>query len=160
MSEGTSRSYNNVYEHLVESDDDVLGLVAYALYKQHKRDWLVSLRRGRPDAPTSDQLDAFVQANLTVGQRERLRMAARSILDAYALAAVNAERPHIVHNAIQGRIEEAAKRVENAGAWWRQMPAGIISAFVYTLLLILLAFVLRYAGIDLLSVLANVGRGS
>lgn len=42
--------YNKAMEILLDGDDDLVGLVAYALYKQSKRDWIVSYRRqyGRP----------------------------------------------------------------------------------------------------------------
>lgn len=30
------RSYNFIYEQLVKSEDDLVGLVAYAIYKKHK----------------------------------------------------------------------------------------------------------------------------
>jgi hypothetical protein len=32
---------NRIFERLVVADDDVVGLVAYSVYKRHKRDWIV-----------------------------------------------------------------------------------------------------------------------
>jgi hypothetical protein len=34
-------SYNTVYEKLVLRDDDLVGLISYALYKQRKRAWMI-----------------------------------------------------------------------------------------------------------------------
>jgi hypothetical protein len=152
MSQADEPAYTRVYESLVEADDDVIGLVAYALYKQDKRDWIISWRERHGDQPGPQHLDAFVSGKLTPGQHDRYRTAARNILDAYALTAVEAERPLIERRAISDRIETAAKHIEGAGAWWRQIPAGVISALIYTIFLILIAAALRFAGIDLLAI--------
>jgi hypothetical protein len=149
--------YSKVYEHLVESDVDVIGLAAYALYKQDKRDWLVHWRQAQGTAPNPEHVRVFVSGSLTKGARERYREAARAILDAYALVAVETERPLIKEQAITERMEAAAGSVEASTRWHRQIPAGIAAALVYTALLILVAFALRYAGVDLLSVFERTG---
>src|SRR3546814_8689464 len=45
------REYNRIFEMLVTASDDLVGLVAYALYKRHKRDWLLALRSKREPTP-------------------------------------------------------------------------------------------------------------
>ena len=45
MTEAERKPYNTVYEKLVQRDDDLIGLIAYALYKQHRRDWLIAYRQ-------------------------------------------------------------------------------------------------------------------
>ena len=108
--------------------------------------------------PNPEQVQAFVTTVLTPGQQQRYRIAARTILDAFADASVTAARPEIVDEAVTERIESAARAVENAGAWYRQIPAGVISALVYTILLIAILFVLRYAGVDLETMFDQIGR--
>ena len=44
--------YNTVYERLVLRDDDLVGLIAYALYKQRKRAWVVDFQI--PEKPGSE----------------------------------------------------------------------------------------------------------
>lgn len=39
------RKYNFIYEKLVSSDDDLIGLVAYSIYKRHKIDLLMELKK-------------------------------------------------------------------------------------------------------------------
>lgn len=153
-----SRDYNRVYEHLVEAEDDVIGLVAYSIYKQDKRDFLIEWRERRGGSPTADQLDVFTAGVLTPGQQQRYRFTARNILDAYAKTVVEAERPLIQSLAITERIESAARAVEGSAHWYRQIPAGIASALIYTLLLIAILLVLRYAGVDLTDILEQIGQ--
>lgn len=59
--------------------------------------------------------------------------------------------PDIQRNAISTEITKSLK-------WYRQLPTGIFSAIAYSALLLGVAFILRFAGIDLLSILTAVGR--
>ena len=152
--------YNRAYEALVAEDDDVTGLIAYAIYKQDKRDFLVRWREQHGAPPSADEVKAFATTVLGPGQRQRYRVAARTILDAYASTVLDAEKPLIAREAVARRIEEAAERVETAAVWWRQIPTGVIAALLYTVLLICIVFALRFAGIDLLSVLQAVSAPS
>jgi hypothetical protein len=159
MSESDDRSYNRVYEALVRSDDDLVGLVAYSLYKQHKRDWLIKFRQVRGVDPDPDQLDAFLLGERLPEQVARYHQAAAEALVDYSQASLAAEEPRIREEAIGERIAAAAHRIEASGRWYRQIPAGIISALIYTVLLIAVLLVLRYAGVDLDSILDRVGEG-
>ncbi len=51
---------NAMFRLLVENEDDVTGLLAYGLYKQNKRDWLIAHQAGSGRAPTQAELDAFI----------------------------------------------------------------------------------------------------
>ena len=50
---------NGVFAHLVQGDDDIAGLVAYSIYKQHKLDWLRAFEsvQGRP--PNESELASY-----------------------------------------------------------------------------------------------------
>ena len=158
MTETDRPEHNRAYEALVSGDDDVIGLVAYSIYKRDKRDFLVHWREQHGVPPNPEQVQAFVTTVLTSGQQQRYRIAARTILDAFADASVAAARPEIVNQAVTDRVETAARTIEDAGVWYRQIPAGIISALIYTILLIAILFVLRYAGVDLESIFNQIGR--
>lgn len=142
-----------LYAHLVEGEDDVIGLVAYALYKRDKREFLANLQKQRGNPPTPDQLDAFTASVLTAGQRDRYRASARQVLDAYAGVAVEAERPTIVETAVSGRVERAARRIEATGRWWRLVLAAFAGAALFAAAVVGTYYGLGRAGIDLFSLL-------
>jgi hypothetical protein len=50
---GPAGSLNPIFASLVQAEDDTVGLLAYALYKQNKRDWLTSFfeEQGREATP-------------------------------------------------------------------------------------------------------------
>ncbi|MGL4727845.1 MAG: hypothetical protein ACRCWO_03725 [Bosea sp. (in: a-proteobacteria)] len=60
---------NPIFSQLVKSDEDVIGLVAYALYKQSKRDWMIAFGNAHKRAPNEAELRAFI-----VGERTDRRI--------------------------------------------------------------------------------------
>ncbi|MCW5718557.1 MAG: hypothetical protein KIS68_12080 [Bauldia sp.] len=124
------RPHSRVYDHLVEGEDDVIGLIAYALYKQDKRDWFISWKRSHDAEPTTDHVEAFVNGQMTTAQRERYRAGARQVLDSYAFVAVEAEKPLITQLAVAGRVETAVAKIERSRRWWRQLPGILIGGIV------------------------------
>lgn len=158
MRDSEAPRYNRVYENLVQSNDDLVGLVAYSLYKQHKRDWLISFEETHGSRPSNAELEAFLLGVLVPEQIAKYRQAAAEALVDYAQASVAAEEPRIREEAISQRVSGLAVSVERAAAWYRQVPAGIASALVYTLVLIAFLLVLRYAGVDLASIIDQIER--
>jgi hypothetical protein len=51
---------NPMYELLVQGENDVAGLLAYALYKQNKRDWLIGFQATNECSPTTAEVEAFI----------------------------------------------------------------------------------------------------
>jgi hypothetical protein len=155
------RQVSPVFEHLVEGDDDVIGLIAYALYKQDKRTWIVSWKQTHGGAePTDDQVEAFVKAQMTAAQRERYRAAGRQTIDAYSMVAVDYERPMITQQAVAGRVELAAARLEASRRWWRQIPAVLIGGLAAAAILLGLVAVLVAAGVDVAGYLGFARGGA
>jgi hypothetical protein len=110
-------NYNRVYEELVESNDDLVGLVAYSLYKQHKRDWLIKFANTRGSPPGNAELEAFLLGVLLPEQVAKYRQAAADALVDYAQASVAAEAPRIREEAISERVSSLATVIERAGSW-------------------------------------------
>ena len=51
---------NPIFELLVQNEHDVAGLLAYALYKQNKRDWLIAFQATNGRQPTEAEVSAFI----------------------------------------------------------------------------------------------------
>lgn len=141
-------AHSRAFEHLVASDDDLIGLIAYSLYKRDKRDFFVRWREQNGSLPQPDHLRAFATSVLTLGQEMRYRTAARDILDVYAQGVLEAERPLIERDAVTGRIEEAARRLEQAGRWNRQLPAVLVAAAIFAVLALGGIFFVRETGAE------------
>lgn len=134
-----SRDYNPIYEKLVdEADHELIGLVAYALYKRSKREWASNIRARDSRGPTPEQLDGFVET-WTSDRLEGLRIEARSVLTDFAGEVVDSERPHIVEDALRG-------------TFWGAVWPSVVAALIYTGGLISVAIILKFAGVDLIGI--------
>ena len=137
--------HNRAYEQLVSGDDDLIGLIAYSLYKKDKRDFYISWQEQHGSPPQDEHVRAFSATVLTLGQQLRYRTAARDMIDAYAKTVADAEKPLIEKGAVTERFEEAARKVEDSVRWHRQVPAGIVAGIVIAIALFAVVAVLNYA---------------
>ena len=149
---------NRAYEQLVSGDDDLIGLIAYALYKKDKRDFYIGWLEQHGSAPQSDHVKAFTASVLTLGQQLRYRTAARDMIDAYAKTVSDAEKPLIEKGAVTERFEQAARKVEDSIRWYRQIPAGIVAGLVFVVVLIAVVTVLGYAHVGPVSGLQGMSE--
>ena len=129
-------AHNPIFTKLVvDSDDKLLGMVAYGIYKTSKREWIqvFTEEQGRP--PTTAELTAYAGTwNATD--------AATSALAEFASGAIDEARPAILKDALKGDA-------------LRSVLLNMLSALLYTLGLIVVVVVLRKAGVDLLSISAS-----
>jgi hypothetical protein len=56
---------NAVFESLVTGDADIVGLVAYSIYKQNKHDWLVAFDKARGRGPNEAEMTAYILGEST-----------------------------------------------------------------------------------------------
>jgi hypothetical protein len=52
-------SLNSIFSELVQAEDDTVGLLGYALYKQNKRDWLIHFFKDQEREATGGELLAY-----------------------------------------------------------------------------------------------------
>ncbi|KRB86103.1 hypothetical protein ASE00_05015 [Sphingomonas sp. Root710] len=136
-------TYNRQFEHFVDNDPNkVRGYVAYGLYKESKRQWIqqqTAANGGTP--PTVAEVESHV-SSYTPALKDSLINSAESVLAAFADEAISAAKPGIV---------EATLRGSTANTIW----LGILTNTIYTLLLVALVLVLKFAGVDILGILGT-----
>lgn len=153
------RAYNDTFERLVDRSnpdvDDIRGMVAYSLYKLDKQQWACRLVDEQGRRPEQADLKGYMQTivdsrieGLLNQADERINNFARIILEsnkeAIEEAAVERARAGIEHAALKEKF-------------WSEVLAGLVAAAGYTTALIILAFVLKYFGIDLLHAYEKTG---
>ncbi|MBY5366361.1 hypothetical protein HFO91_04760 [Rhizobium leguminosarum] len=146
--DGSSRRQNGVsagdiaeavLEFYIEGEDDLIGLLAYALYERQKRDFVLSHRKRNAGRSPDDAELAAVNSNyLSTDLRNTLRDRASQILSSYAETYVEAMEPQIQLSAVNSDALRQVRNIEKAMkrrlGFWRQVRAG----FAVTLLLLLL----------------------
>ncbi len=51
---------NAVFGNLVKADTDIVGLVAYSIYKQNKHDWLIAFNKAKSREPQESELASYI----------------------------------------------------------------------------------------------------
>lgn len=135
--------YNPLFERFVKEnaslEERLRGYIAYAIYKQAKREWVSS----RPTRPGESELKAYVDT-WTPSRLDGLQQEAERILEAFGDAFVETARPGIREEAIRG-------------TFGRSVWAGVVSAFLYSLIAIGFFLILKYVGVDLIALAQSVG---
>ncbi|MGL5115686.1 MAG: hypothetical protein ACRC7G_17685 [Beijerinckiaceae bacterium] len=106
---------NPLFGLLVQGERDVPGLLAYSLYKQNKRDWLIAFEAKQDRAPTDAEIDAFILGERIPRRLQTYRRLAEDMLGVrQPSGAANDQEPAIpAGNATM----QAAAALSRKGAW-------------------------------------------
>ncbi len=72
---------NAVFGSLVNGDDDIVGLVAYSIYKQNKHDWLVSFNKAKGREPEEAEATSYIIGESTARRLAIYRHLAQATLE-------------------------------------------------------------------------------
>ncbi len=72
---------NPVFEMLVSGDNDIIGLVAYSIYKQNKRDWLIAFNAAKGREPNEDEKLSYIIGDSTPRRLATFRHLAQATLE-------------------------------------------------------------------------------
>lgn len=139
-------AYNKVFETYMDAtgdDVDLTGLIAYALYKRQKRDWLVTYRREHGRPPTAPEIKALTGGYLTSDARRTYRDRAGDLLNGYAESYLEASSPALREAALNSEALRQAQGLHRAvvartgfrSAVW----AGLVATALWTFLVAILA---------------------
>lgn len=77
--------HNIVFTSLVTSDKDIVGLVAYSIYKQNKYDWLMAFSRMQGRMPNEAEAQSYLLGESTGRRLATYRHLAEATLDGRGL---------------------------------------------------------------------------
>ena len=103
-----AEEYNKMYDKLVSSDDDIEGLLAYGLYKRHKRAFIISHTRKHGTRPDDMEMENFM--TFALSQLERYKKEGREIFLQSVGEGVQREREKSAeHKKLVDRLVTAAQ---------------------------------------------------
>lgn len=73
--------HNEIFSKLVTGDDDIIGLVAYSLYKQNKIDWMRAFEERSGRAPNDQEFSAYIVGENTPRRVSTYRFLAESTVN-------------------------------------------------------------------------------
>ena len=98
--------HNIVFTSLVTGDQDVVGLVAYSIYKQNKYDWLMAFSRTKGRMPDESEAQSYLLGESTTRRLATYRHLAEATLEGRGIEVPgNGPRPSPRPGAARGEAE-------------------------------------------------------
>jgi len=147
--------FDEAYATFVDTDADIEGLLAYAIYKRHELRWLSQHVSDNGKKPTPSEYATFVKSAIT-SEHQYLTESADALI-AFAEEVVEGRRPEIEKRAVEGKFEAVETRIISATSFWQTVLSSIIGFLAVSLLLVIVAFSAQKLGIDLLDAIGLQG---
>ena len=150
-----SRRYNYIYSRLVTGETDIVGHIAYALYKAEKVAFIEKYKQDNEGkSPTEKEIEAFHNTTGLDGSIDRYKARAFQILSSYSDKTLKAATKQIEDDYVAEKNKHLEKIVEplkpksNTYQFWFGVLQSLVGAFVFAVILAALAFVITYSPED------------
>lgn len=132
-----ARNYNSIYKKLVTEEDDLIGLIAYALYKQHKIEFIELYKKEHDGAEPSDEdMRSFAISSCTESLLVSYRDEAQLLLEKLTLAAAREEISEFEEKMLRDYKSVVSSAVkENSPGWFMSICVSVIGALVFSVLI-------------------------
>lgn len=132
-------SYNYIYKELVQDNSDAVGIFAYAIYKQHKIDFINKIQLDESREPTDEELNSFHRSSMAHIEGYRIQgeaLIANFLTESLAQRVNNIEKD--VENAVIGNHLNDIKALINSEKTWTGWVKDVLSNLSVNILTILL----------------------
>ncbi|QPS10323.1 hypothetical protein EZI45_29755 [Delftia tsuruhatensis] len=141
--------YNFIYKKLVQSPNDVVGALAYALYKEEKIAYISSFKTEHDRDPNEQELQAFHRVSNGQPRIEAYQMQAQGLLQKFlddVLASELVERGNqLSEEILQQKLDRQGERqkqfhniqvreIQRKNGFWKGVGQNIIAAAATTFL--------------------------
>lgn len=127
--------YNFIYEKLVVSEDDLVGLIAYGIYKKHKIEFITRIKEEQKREPTEEECRSFFIASTTSSQLEKYRSQAENMLLEMAGNITDNELKQYEADMLKNYRKEISSCVpSNWSSFFISIGAGVVSAFLFAII--------------------------
>lgn len=138
------RNYNYIYTKLVEEDSDLIGHIAYSLYKKSKIEY-IEKKKSDGETLTDTELIPFNDFSSSESSIESYRIKSELIVQGFIENVLDEELKSYKEQAVnqQSDILKSIIKPLTSG-FWGNFWAGLLS--VFALLLAALAFIIQFSG--------------
>ena len=148
-----------VFSSLVESQDDVRGHIAYALYKYKKIDRIKNVHKGSPMTPAQKEL--FRKENTTQKSIDDYLEQAENILKDYVneqlKVAIEQAELNIERNFEKNEIKKLVDK-QKKWNWIAVMESMVASAILPIAIILLLVVIAMICHVDFGTVIKEIGK--
>lgn len=151
----SSPTYNFIYSKLVAAPDDLVGLIAYGLYKREKIEFIARFKDDHSNDPTDADLAIFHSLTNTDSRRENYRSQAEGILASFSNKMLEE-----ITGKIQDEYEDTLiEELKKAQPFWRGVGQNLVSSVATLAIIALFFFIIwsmRFGVSDTLGTVFNV----
>ncbi|WP_281980409.1 hypothetical protein [Tenacibaculum mesophilum] len=140
------KKYNFIYEKLVEDKNDIIGHIAYSIYKQDKINFIKS-KKDEGLEVKGKILKTFHELSSSESSIDAYKIKAEIVMQSFFENTIN-EISSDIEEEIKENHTEFLKGVIKpiTSGFWKSVWAGLLSAFIFALLLAAIAFILQFQG--------------
>ena len=142
-----SRKYNYIHQKIVNDDADVLGAIAYSIYKKEKQQFIENFKAKNGKDPEEDDIAKFHEIISTDSNIERFRMQASGILQDF----VNSTLSDTIHDIEEvckenhleqiGKVIAPLKPKSKGKRFWGGVLQSVAGAFLFAVLVAAFSFI-------------------
>jgi len=140
-------SFNTIFQRLTVEPDDLVGLIAYGLYKQAKRDWVLRYKNKHRSYPEQSDMQAY-HDHFSDDDLLRFRSQAESMMLDFAEVIVEDRRLMIEDNARNGELKDIKtaiiSKIADSTKFWDQVKASVIAWVISLALTVLIITVFNF----------------
>lgn len=130
-----TEQYNRTYERLVNDPNDLVGLLAYALYKQSKRDWLTRYKQKDSSGPSLSEMQAYAE-HFGDDDLRRFRDEAQTTLYEFAQTFLEDRLPSIKNDIVKAEITpllaDLEETVKSRTSFKSALEANLAASLIIT----------------------------
>lgn len=143
------RKYSYIYSHLVKDENDLIGHIAYSIYKSEKIDYIKG-RKEKGIELSDEDLEPFNDVSATDGSIGSYRLRAEILLQDFVSNVLDETIEEIkvdVSNKHRELLKDVVKPLETG--FWKNVGVNVVSSFIFAFLLALFAFVINLQGTEI-----------
>lgn len=134
--------YNFIYNKLVTAEDDLVGLIAYGIYKKHKIEFITKIKEEQQREPIDEECHAFFVASTTDTQLDNYRSQAETMLSEMVGNIAREEIVNFEKEMLQNYKNEIASCVpSDKRTFWLSMGAGVVSTLLFSFIVAIFYFI-------------------
>lgn len=147
-----SRKYSYIFSNIVEDDSDIVGHIAYALYKSDKVNYIENFKNKNKRDPSDEDLDAFHSVSSQNESIRKYRFVAEYILRGFINNSLKESLENIEqdcnnrHAAILTEIIKPLLPKKKWTAFWHGVLQSVAGAFIFALIVAAFVFIKTYKG--------------
>lgn len=146
------RKYSNIFSLLVRNQSDIVGHIAYALYKYEKSNYIEHFKSGNNRNPTDDELHTFHDISSQPDSVHKYRFVASNILSRFIDNSLQdsihgiEQSCYARHSAILRDVITPLLPKKKSTIFWHGVLQSVAGAFIFALIVAAFVFIKNYEG--------------